>query len=96
MGAMVDIGELTQPIDSEQPGGPDLRLDPADLTFQTLKDASTSVDASIAAAESDVRDIRFENYTIAGRARIDAADANVEIGAFVSDVTFTAGMRDKP
>lgn len=37
----------------------------------------------------DVRGIHFVNYTIAGRVRLDAADANVKVGPFVSDVTFT-------
>jgi len=40
-------------------------------------------------AEDDVRDVRFVNYTIAGKVRLNAADANVEIGPFVSDVTFS-------
>jgi len=40
--------------------------------------------------EHDVRGIRFVNYKVAGRVRLDADDANVKIGPFVSDVTFTA------
>ena len=39
--------------------------------------------------EMDVRDARFVNYKVAGRVRLDAADANVEIGPFVPDVTFS-------
>ena len=39
-------------------------------------------------AENDIRGIRFVNYTIAGRVRLDAKDANVRIDPFVSDVTF--------
>ena len=41
-------------------------------------------------AQDDVSGIHFVNYTIAGRVRLNAADANVEIGPFVSDVTFSA------
>lgn len=40
--------------------------------------------------EHDVRGVRFVNYTVAGRVRLNAADANVKIGPFVSEVTFTA------
>jgi hypothetical protein len=40
-------------------------------------------------AESDIRGVHFENYVIAGRVRLNAADAKVEIGPYVSDVTFT-------
>lgn len=39
-------------------------------------------------AQDDVRGIRFVNYTVAGRPRRNAAEAKVEIGPFVSDVTF--------
>lgn len=41
-------------------------------------------------ATSDVRDIRFENYSIAGRVRLDAGDANIQIDPFVSEVSFVA------
>ncbi len=40
-------------------------------------------------AENDIRGIHFVNYTIAGRVRLNAADANVQIGPFVTDVTFS-------
>ncbi|MBL9215013.1 MAG: hypothetical protein JNG83_06015, partial [Opitutaceae bacterium] len=39
-------------------------------------------------AESGLSGIRFENYVIAGRKRLNAEDAKVLIGPFVSDVTF--------
>ncbi len=41
-------------------------------------------------ATSDVRDIRFENFSIGGRVRLDPADANVQVDPFVSGVTFAA------
>ncbi|MFB3902500.1 MAG: glycoside hydrolase family 28 protein [Acidobacteriota bacterium] len=44
-------------------------------------------------AEHDVRGVRFVNYTVAGRVRLDAADAGVQIGPYVSDVTFTRTER---
>jgi len=53
---MFEIEELIQPIDEASPAGRDLRLDPGDLTFQTLKDYTTVVDASVAESESDVRE----------------------------------------
>jgi hypothetical protein len=45
--------------------------------------------------EHDVRGIHFVNYTVAGKVRRTVADANVNIGPFVSDVTF-AGPSEKP
>lgn len=40
-------------------------------------------------AQNDVRGVRFENYVMAGRVRLSAEDAHVQIGPFVSDVTFS-------
>jgi hypothetical protein len=40
-------------------------------------------------AKNDVRGVRFVNYVVAGRVRLDAKDARVDIGPFVSEVTFS-------
>lgn len=53
---MFEIEELIEPIDGDEPAGRDLRFDPADLTFQTLKDYTTAVDAAVAESESEVRE----------------------------------------
>lgn len=61
----------------------------------TLEDIAVEVeppaDSQIAGLRPghDVRGIRFVNYSIAGRIRVNADDAHVTIGPFVSDVTFT-------
>ena len=47
-------------------------------------------------ADNDIRGIHFVDYKIAGRVRLDAKDANVQIGPFVSDVTFSASPAAKP
>lgn len=56
---MFEIEELIEPIDETQPAGRDLRLDPADLTFQTLKDYTTVVDAALAESEGDAREANW-------------------------------------
>jgi len=39
--------------------------------------------------EHFIRGVHFVNYTVAGRVRLNATEANVQIGPFVSDVTFS-------
>ncbi len=56
---MSDIESLLDPISDDQPAGPDLRLDPGDLTFQTLKELSTSVDAALAETEDEAREANW-------------------------------------
>lgn len=56
---MFEIEELIEPIAGENPAGRDLRLDAGDLTFQTLKDYSTIVDAAVAESESEVREANW-------------------------------------
>ena len=45
--------------------------------------------------EHDVRGVHFVNYAVAGKVRLSAADANVNIGPFVFGVIF-AGPAERP
>jgi hypothetical protein len=45
-------------------------------------------------AESDVSDVRIENLVIAGRLRLSAQDAGVEINPFAHDITFTGPAQE--
>lgn len=64
-----------------------------DVLIEDLSTETEPPEASVIegyAAKHDVRGVRFVNYRPAGRVRLNAADANVKIGPFVSDVTFVA------
>jgi type VI secretion system protein ImpA len=56
---MYEIESLLKPISEDQPTGPDLRLDPGDLTFQTLKDYTAVVEASLAESEEEIREANW-------------------------------------
>jgi type VI secretion system protein ImpA len=56
---MVEIEPLLNPIEEDNPSGRNLRDVAEDMTFQTLKDLTTVVDAAVAASEDEIREANW-------------------------------------
>jgi hypothetical protein len=73
-----------------KPGGPSGHIH--NVVFKNLtveKEYKNPSKISGVDAQNDVRGVHFINFVMAGKVRLNAADAHVEIGPFVSDVTFS-------